>query len=113
MRCLREWWRAALINYAGAVALRVAPHGVTINNVLPGMFHTAFTHEQFGARALANGTSYEAEVASFAEHYKIAAGRFGDAQDVGALVAWLCSQFASYITGQSIVIDGGATRSTF
>jgi len=113
LRILSGAPRAALINYSGAVALRVAPHGVTINNVLPGMFHTAFTQEHLGARALANGTSYEAEVASFSEDFRVAARRFGDTQDVGALVAWLCSQFAGYITGQSIVIDGGATRSTF
>jgi 3-oxoacyl-[acyl-carrier protein] reductase len=113
LRILSGAPRAALINYAGAVAPRVAPHGVTINNVLPGMFHTAFTLEQFGGRALANGTTYDEEVAKFAESYRIAARRFGDTQDVGALVAWLCSQFAGYITGQSIVIDGGATRSTF
>ncbi len=113
LRILSGAPRAALINYAGAVALRVAQHGVTINNVLPGMFHTAFVREQFGARALAAGTTYEDEVARFASGYQIAARRFGDPQDVGALVAWLCSQFAGYITGQSIVVDGGATRSTF
>jgi 3-oxoacyl-[acyl-carrier protein] reductase len=113
LRILSGAPRAALINYAGAVALRVVQHGVTINSVLPGMFHTAFTQEQFGARARANGTTYDEEVARFAESYRIAAGRFGDTQDVGALVVWLCSQFAGYITGQSIVIDGGATRSTF
>lgn len=113
LRILSGAPRAALINYAGAVALRVVQHGVTINNVLPGMFHTAFTQEQFGARALAAGTTYEDEVVRFAESYRIAARRFGDTQDVGALVAWLCSQYAGYVTGQSIVIDGGATRSTF
>ncbi len=86
---------------------------MTINNVLPGMFHTAFVREQFAGRALAAGTTYEDEVARFAEAYRIAARRFGDPSDAGALVAWLCSQFAGYITGQSIVIDGGATRSTF
>lgn len=113
LRILSGAPRAALINYAGAVALRVAQHGVTINNVLPGMFHTAFTLEQFGARAMAAGTTYEEEVARFAADFRIAARRFGDTKDVGALVAWLCSEFAGYITGQSIVIDGGATRSTF
>lgn len=113
LRILSGAPRAALINYAGAVALRVAEHGVTINNVLPGMFHTAFTQEQLGARARANGTSYDEEVARFAADFRIAAGRFGDSEDVGALVAWLCSRHAGYITGQSIVIDGGATRSTF
>jgi 3-oxoacyl-[acyl-carrier protein] reductase len=113
LRILSGAPRAALINYAVAVAMRVVQHGVTINTVLPGMFHTAFTQEQFGARALANGTTYDDEVAGFTESFRIAARRFGDTQDVGALVAWLCSQFAGYITGQSIVIDGGATRSTF
>jgi 3-oxoacyl-[acyl-carrier protein] reductase len=113
LRILSGAPRAALINYSGAVALRVAQHGVTINNVLPGMFHTAFVREELGARARAAGTSYEDEVARFAEVHRIAARRFGDPQDVGALVAWLCSQFAGYITGQSIVVDGGATRSTF
>ena len=48
LRILSGAPRAALINYCGAVALRVVQHGVTINNVLPGMFHTAFTREQFG-----------------------------------------------------------------
>jgi 3-oxoacyl-[acyl-carrier protein] reductase len=113
LRILSGAPRAALTNFAGAVALRVAPHGVTINNVLPGMFHTAFVKEQFDARALAAGTSYDDEVARFADAFRIAARRFGDPQDVGSLVAWLCSRFAGYITGQSIVIDGGATRSTF
>ncbi|HTV80293.1 MAG TPA: SDR family oxidoreductase [Steroidobacteraceae bacterium] len=113
LRILSGAPRAALINYAGAVALRVVQHGVTINNVLPGMFHTAFTQEQLTARARANGTTYEDEVAKFAADFRIAARRFGDSRDVGALVAWLCSQYAGYITGQSIVVDGGATRSTF
>ncbi len=113
LRILSGAPRAALINYSGAVALRVAQHGVTINNVLPGMFHTAFVKDQFDARARSAGSTYDDEVARFAEAFRIAARRFGDPQDVGALVAWLCSQFAGYITGQSIVIDGGATRSTF
>lgn len=113
LRILSGAPRAALINYAGAVALRVAAHNVTINNVLPGMFHTAFTEEQFTARAKAAGTSYDEEVNRFVDAYRIAAGRFGDSRDVGSLVAWLCSEFAGYITGQSIVMDGGATRSTF
>jgi NAD(P)-dependent dehydrogenase (short-subunit alcohol dehydrogenase family) len=52
-------------------------------------------------------------VAKFTEAYQIPAKRFGDPRDVGSLVAWLCSEFAGYITGQSIAVDGAATRSTF
>lgn len=113
LRVLSGSTRAALVNYTGAVALRVAQHNVTLNNILPGMFHTAFVHDQFTARARENGTSYEEEVQKFSDAYQIAARRFGDPADVGAMVAMLCSEHAAYIVGQSIVMDGGATRSTF
>lgn len=113
LRILSGAPRAALVNYTGAVARRVAADNVTLNTVLPGMFHTAFVHEQFTENARRNGTSYEQEVAKFTEAYQIPAKRFGDPRDVGSLVAWLCSEFAGYITGQSIAVDGAATRSTF
>lgn len=113
LRILSGAPRAALINYTVAVARRVAADGVTLNAVLPGMFHTAAVHDQFTATAQRNGTTYDIEVQKFAEAYQIPAKRFGDPRDVGSLVAWLCSQFAGYITGQSIVVDGATTRSTF
>jgi len=113
LRILSGAPRAALVNYAGAVARRVAPDNVTLNTVLPGMFHTAAVHDQFTATAQRNGTTYDIEVAKFVEAYQIPARRFGDPRDVGALVTLLCSEYAGYITGQSIVIDGATTRSTF
>jgi 3-oxoacyl-[acyl-carrier protein] reductase len=113
LRILSGAPRAALVNYTVAVARRVAADNVTLNNVLPGMFHTAFVHDQFTARAKANGGSYEEEVAKFVELHQIPAKRFGDPRDAGAMVAMLCSEFAGYITGQSIVMDGATTRSTF
>jgi 3-oxoacyl-[acyl-carrier protein] reductase len=113
LRILSGAPRAALINYTVAVARRVAEHNVTINSVLPGMFHTAFVREQFQERAQQTGSSYEEEVRRFVEAYRIPAKRFGDPADVGAMVAMLCSPLAGYITGQSIVMDGGATCSTF
>ncbi len=113
LRVLSGATRAALINYTGAVALRVVQHNVTLNNILPGMFHTAFVEDQLTARARDNGTSYAEEVSRFVDTWNIAAKRFGDPAEVGAMVAMLCSQFAGYIVGQSIVMDGGATRSTF
>ena len=113
LRILSGAPRAALVNYTVAVARKVAAENVTLNTVLPGMFHTAFTHDQFTETARRNGTTYDEEVLRFAETYQIPARRFGDARDVGSLVAWLCSSHASYITGQSIVVDGGTTRSIF
>jgi 3-oxoacyl-[acyl-carrier protein] reductase len=113
LRILSGAPRAALVNYSVAVARRVASCNVSINSVLPGMFHTAAVQDMFNASASRNGTSYDVEVAKFVEAHQIPALRFGDPQDIGALVAWLCSEFAGYITGQSIVVDGGLTRSTF
>lgn len=113
IRALSGSTRAALVNYTVAVSKIVARHNVVINNLLPGMHHTATVEEQFIARAKAKGTSYEEEVAEFVRDWRIASGRFGNADDVGAFVAMFCSEYANYITGQSLVIDGGATTSTF
>jgi 3-oxoacyl-[acyl-carrier protein] reductase len=113
IRALSGSTRAALVNYTVAVSKVVAPHNVVINNLLPGMHHTATVEEQFTARAKAKGTTYDDEVAEFVRDWRIASGRFGDADDVGAFAAMFCSEFANYITGQSLVIDGGATTSTF
>ncbi len=113
LRTLSGAPRGALVNYTGAVARRVAADNVTLNNVLPGMFHTAAVQDQFTATAQRNGTTYDIEVARFIEAYQIPAKRFGNPGEVGALVTFLCSEHAGYMTGQSIVVDGATTRSTF
>jgi 3-oxoacyl-[acyl-carrier protein] reductase len=113
IRALSGSTRAALVNYTVAVSKVVARHNVVINNLLPGMHHTATVEDQFTARAKARGKTYDDEVAEFVRDWRIASGRFGDADDVGAFVAMFCSEYANYITGQSLVIDGGATTSTF
>lgn len=113
IRVLSGATRAALSNYTVAVSKVVAKDNVVINNLLPGMHHSAFVEQQFTERARAKGTSYDQEVAEFSREWRIAAGRFGDCDDVGDFVAMFCSQQANYMTGQSLVIDGGATTSTF
>lgn len=105
--------RAALCNYTAAVAKRLAPHNVTMNNILPGMFHTPSMREVFSERAAANATTYEVETQKWVADLRIPAGRFGDVADVGAFCSILCSQYAGYITGQSIVLDGGLLDSVF
>jgi 3-oxoacyl-[acyl-carrier protein] reductase len=113
MRVLSGPPRAALANYCHAISKELARYNVTVNSVLPGMHHTPGIEEMLGPRAAANGRSYDEEVASFVKAVRLPAGRFGDAEDLGALVAMVCSDQASYMTGQSLVVDGGMGTSTF
>ncbi len=63
--------RAALVNYTVAVSKKVAKHNVTINNLLPGMFHTDTIRERFTKSAAARGASYEDEAQRFVEQWRI------------------------------------------
>lgn len=105
--------RAALNNYMVAVAKRVARHNVVLNNLLPGMHHTAGIREGFDRRAESAGTTYDDEVLKFARQWRIPADGFGDADDFGVFCALLCSQQARYVVGQSLAIDGGVGNSIF
>lgn len=113
MRVLSGPPRAALANYCHAISKELARHNVTINSILPGMHHTPGIEDVLAPRAAANGRSYDEEVAAFINAVRLPAGRFGDAEDLGAVVAMFCSDQASYITGQSLVVDGGIGTSTF
>lgn len=113
IRALSGSTRAALANYSVAVSKIVAKNGVLINTLLPGMHHSAFVEKQFNERAAAKGITYDEEVAQFCREWRIASERFGECDDVGDWVAMFCSAQANYITGQSLVIDGGATNSVF
>ena len=113
LRALSGPPRAALSNYAVLAAKAVARHDVTINNLLPGMHHTAATAERFGEMANDQGTSYDQVVESWIREWRIPAERFGDIDDFGAICAMLCSRQAGYIVGQNLVVDGGVTTTTF
>lgn len=105
--------RAALSNYTVAVAKSVARHNVTINNLLPGMHHTAAAEQRFGQMARERGSSYDEVVIDWIKEWRIPAERFGNIDDFGAICALFCSQHANYLTGQNLVVDGGATNATF
>src|SRR3546814_20253555 len=70
----------------------LAPHGVTINTMLPVMHHTPGIRAFYEAQAQARGTSYDIEVARLVKEAPIPAGRFGDAGDFGTLVALFSSE---------------------
>ena len=98
--------RSGLTGFVGVLSRQVARDNVTINGLLPGRFATDRLKSTiaFAAAQAQRTPEQEAELALGA----IPSGRFGDPEEFGAVCAFLCSAHAGYLTGQNIVLDGGA-----
>lgn len=100
--------RSALAAFLKTISLEVMPDGVTVNGVIPGRLATARVASLDNTRAERSGRRPE-EVRAELER-AIPAGRYGEPDELGAYVAWLCSDVARYQTGTFVPIDGGAFR---
>lgn len=100
--------RAAVTGMARTLANEVAPFGVTVNNVLPGYTRTGRVEELADRTARARGSTADEVVAGWVR--EIPAGRLGEPPEFAAAVAFLASARASFITGQSLAVDGGWIR---
>lgn len=89
--------RASMITAFKTIARQVAADGVTLNSVLPGRIDTDRLLELMGSREKAATD--------------VPAGRLGTVEEFAAAVVFLCSEHASYITGETLTVDGGLTRS--
>lgn len=101
--------RAAVTGFARTLANEVAPLGVTVNNVMPGYTRTDRVTSLAAKNAQLRGTTPEDQIAIFEK--QIPMGRIGEPREFAALVAFLASAQASYITGTSIPVDGGWIKS--
>lgn len=102
--------RTGLTGYVAGTSRQVAGSGVTINNLLPGIHATDRADALDGAVVSARNISLDTARAERAA--TIPAGRYGTRDEFGAACAFLCSQHAGFIVGQSILLDGGATNLT-
>ena len=103
--------RGGLTGFVAGVAREVAGQGVTLNNLLPGAFATDRLLSSFAPRAAKAGLPVDQVIQQ--RRTTIPAGRFGEPDEFGAACAFLCSAQAGYITGQNLLIDGGAYAGTF
>ena len=103
--------RTGLTGFIAGLSRKTAHANVTINNLLPGRFWTDRLKGNTEHNAKQQGKSVE-EVKAALEK-TIPAGRFGTPDEFGAYCAYLCSAQASYVTGQNLLIDGGAYPGTF
>jgi 3-oxoacyl-[acyl-carrier protein] reductase len=98
--------RAGLTAFLAGIARSVAASNVTINFLLPGTFETERLQSNLAANAKNKGISLEQSKTE--RIATVPARRFGEPDEFGAACAFLCSAQAGYITGQSLLIDGGA-----
>ena len=102
--------RAGLTGFVAGIARKTVRHNVTINGLLPGPFNTDRIRKVAAGQAQATGASIEDIMTKRARENP--AGRFGDPEEFGAACAFLCSTKAGFITGQNILLDGGAYPGT-
>lgn len=102
--------RAGLTGFVAGTARQVAEHGVTINNLLPGIHATdrAISLDT----AVSNAQGIDMATAKKNREATIPARRYGTAEEFGATCAFMCSQHAGFMVGQNIVLDGGAINAT-
>jgi NAD(P)-dependent dehydrogenase (short-subunit alcohol dehydrogenase family) len=87
--------KAGVTGFTRAIALELAPHGITVNVIAPGVIW----HD--GIKGVLSDEAYD----KFLQ--KTPAGRFGKPEEIAGTVAFLCSEEAAYITGQTIHVNGG------
>jgi len=101
--------RAGVTGFARTLANEVAADGVTVNNVMPG--YTATERLEELAEGIAEERGVDRSEAFGAWESEIPMGRIGEPRELAAMVAFLASERAAYVTGQSIAVDGGWIRS--
>lgn len=102
---LSNVYRPALAGLTKTLATELAPLGITVNMVSPGRIDTDRVRTLDERAAERAGTTVEE--ARAASEARIPAGRYGEPEEIGALVAFLASERAGYVTGQTPLVDGG------
>ncbi len=101
--------RGAVASWAKTLSRELAPHGITVNNLLPGYTETGRLDQILSDRAQTTGKSRQDVAAAMLA--TVPAGRFAKPSELGGVIAFLCSPAAAYINGVSLAVDGGRMQS--
>lgn len=104
--------KAALLNWSTSLSQAHAGAGVLSSCVVPGITRTELVAANAEAAAARAGTSLDDVMARQLARHRVAAGRFGEPEEVAAAVAFLASEAAGWITGATLEVDGGTLRAT-
>jgi 3-oxoacyl-[acyl-carrier protein] reductase len=97
--------RAGVVGLVKSLSNEFGKDGILVNNVAPGYTATERLKELAGVRALAAGSSQDAIYAQWSA--EIPVRRVGQPQEIADAILWLASERASYVTGQTLLVDGG------
>ncbi len=108
---LSNTFRTGLIGFAKSISNEFAKYNITVNNIAPGFTLTSRLYELAVIRAKSSGLSHEDVLVEMAK--EVPMNRLGSPEEVAALAAFLCSEQAGYITGNTIHVDGGLIKGLF
>ena len=105
--------KSALLSFAKSVAMQHSASGLLVNSIAPAFVESPMTDGMMEKRAEEMGCSFEEAIESFLEEERpyLVLGRRGKVEEVAPIIAMLCSDLASYVTGSSWRVDGGAVGS--
>ena len=109
---LSSAFRTAVVQTLKTLSNELAAQRITVNNVAPGRFLTDRVRQLDGAAAQKEGISQE-EYTERSVKASIPMGRIGDPAEFGAVCAFVCSRHAGFLTGQTIMVDGGQTHGVY
>lgn len=103
--------RAGVSAFAKAVSVELAPFGITVNTICPSAVLTERMDKLTRDAAERSGRSYDDILGQ--ARASIPAGRFSTPEEIADLAVFLCSAKSAYVTGQTVIIDGGATKGVY
>ena len=102
--------KAGVLSFAKGLSRSYASEGLLVNTVSPAFIHTPMTDAMMTKRAEQNGTSFQEAIDSFLEEERpyMELGRRGEPEEVANVVAFLCSELASFVNGANYRVDSGS-----